>query len=82
MIGQDGTVSPDNPKPVKYRALANAMGEVIGYIDMIQSQTVLPVVIHTCKFGSDLAGGRWEFIEELIKEIWVDAGIDVTVYIL
>ena len=80
MIGQDGTVSEDNPKPVRYRALANCMAEVVDYINMIKSQTDNPVVIHTPKFGSDLAGGDFRFILELIKEIWVNAGIDVVVY--
>ena len=80
MIGQDGTVSADNPKPVKYWALANCMAEVVGYIDMIKNQTNNPVVIHTPKFGSDLAGGNWEFILELIDEIWCRVGIDVVVY--
>lgn len=80
MIGQDGTVTEDNPKPVRYRALANCMAEVVGYIDMIQSQTDNPVVIHTPKFGSDLAGGDFRFILELIREIWVDVGIDVVIY--
>ena len=80
MIGQDGTESKDNPKPIKYKALANAMAEVFGYVEMIKSQTSNPVVIHCPKFGSDLAGGNWEFILELIREIWLENGIDVVVY--
>ena len=80
MIGQDGTVSETNPIPVKYWALANAMKEVVGYIDMIQSQTSNPIVIHACKFGSDLAQGNFDFILELIREIWLENGIDVVVY--
>lgn len=80
MIGQDGTVSKDNPKPVKYKALANAMAEVVGYIEMIKKQTSNPVVIHCPKFGSKLAGGNFEFILELINEIWIESGIDVVVY--
>ena len=80
MIGQDGTVSKDNAKPVKYWALAAAMIQVVGYIEMIQEQTSNPVVIHCCKFGSDLAQGNWEFILELIREIWLENGIDVVIY--
>ena len=68
MIGQDGIVSIDNPKPIKYKALADCMTEVVGYIEMIKKQTDSPVVIHACKFGSDLAGGDWNFILELIRE--------------
>ncbi len=80
MIGQHGTVCADNPKPVKYKALANAMTEVVGYIGMIRKQVSNPIVIHCPKFGSDLAGGDWNFILELIRECWLDAGIDVVVY--
>ncbi|KKL18092.1 hypothetical protein LCGC14_2478960 [marine sediment metagenome] len=80
MIGQDGVVSSTNSKPIKYLALANAMREVVGFIKMIKTQTVNPVVIHSCKFGSDLAGGNWDFILELIREIWLENGIDVVIY--
>jgi hypothetical protein len=80
MIGQDGIVSEDNPKPVKYWALANAMREVVAYIELIKMQTSNRVVIHAPKFGSDLAGGNWDFIMELIREIWIENGIDVVIY--
>jgi hypothetical protein len=80
MIGQDGYKSDTNPKPVKYWALASAMREVVSYIDMIQNRTNNSVIIHCPKFGSDLAGGDWRFILELIREIWLENGIDVVVY--
>ena len=80
MIGQCGTVSVDNPIPIKYRALANCMEEVVSYIEMIKSQTSNPVVIHAPKFGSLRAKGNWDFILELIREIWLENGIDVVIY--
>lgn len=80
MIGQDGTVSESNPIPIKYKALASCMAEVANRIDMIKFKTNKPVVIHCPKFGSDLAKGDWGFILELIREIWLEAGIDVVVY--
>ena len=80
MIGKHVTVCEDNPKPVKYGALASAMKAVVGYIRMIQTQVSNPVVIHCPKFGSDLAGGDWNFILELIRECWLEEGIDVVVY--
>ena len=80
MVAQNGTVSDDNPIPLKYKALANCMMEVFAYVEMIKSQTANPVVIHAPKFGSDLAGGNWDFILELIREIWLENGIDVVVY--
>jgi O-acetyl-ADP-ribose deacetylase (regulator of RNase III) len=33
-------------------------------------------------FGSGLAGGNWAFIEEMIKDAWITAGLDVTICIL
>jgi hypothetical protein len=33
-------------------------------------------------FGSNLAGGDWNFITELINDCWIDRGIDVTIYYL
>ena len=80
MIAQDSIISKDNPKPIKYKALANAMEDVFGYVEMIKCQTSSPVVIHCPKFGSLRSGGNWEFILELIREIWLEQGIDVVVY--
>ena len=33
-------------------------------------------------FGSNLAGGEWEFIEQLIHDCWIERKIDVTIYYL
>lgn len=79
MIGQHGVVGPNNLKPVKYTALTKAMFHIKDLCEMLKMGKRKPV-IHTPKFGSDLAGGNWEFIKELIKEIWIDNGIDVVVY--
>jgi hypothetical protein len=35
--------------------------------------------IHAPKFGSGLAGGNWNFIENLIEDIWID--IPVYIYV-
>ena len=56
------------------------MRKIVNYISMIKKQTSNPVVIHTPKFGSELAGGCFDFILELIREIWLENGIDVVVY--
>ncbi len=74
MIAQNGVRSKQNPKPIKYMALMKAMGKVADYVNAAGGS------IHCPKFGSGLAGGDWNFIEALIQEIWVDAGINVTVY--
>jgi hypothetical protein len=80
MIGQEGTVSAENSIPIKYKALVSCMSEVFNYIEIIKHQTSSPVVIHCPKFGSDLAGGNFDFILELIREIWIEQGIDVVIY--
>lgn len=81
MIGQSGLVSNNNSKPVKYWALAIAMDKVCGFYDSLSlGYPGKKIVIHCPKFGSDLAGGDWNFILELINELWIDKGIDVVVY--
>jgi len=76
MIAQHNLVSKDNPHPLKYVALINCMKGVKAGVkdDGVDGS------IHTCKFGAGLAGGSWDAIEQLIKEIWVEQGIDVTIY--
>jgi len=80
MIGQHGTVHQDNPKPVKYWALSEAMLRVRFFCEDNYGQNDAKPVIHCPKFGSDLAKGNWDFILELIREIWLENGIDVVVY--
>ena len=64
MVGQDGTVSPNNPKPVKYAAIADCLRKV--------NTTCLGTSIeeiHAPAFGSDLAGGDWRVLEALVDEL-------------
>jgi len=83
MIAQHGTVTrpmdddPNRP-PVRYTALASCMSKVADYITHLPQGTS----IHAPKFGAGLAGGNWDFIEELIREEWLDRGIPVTIYSL
>jgi hypothetical protein len=83
MIAQHGTVTrpmdrdPNRP-PVRYTALASCMSKVADYITHLPQGTS----IHAPKFGAGLAGGNWDFIEELIRELWIDRGIPVTIYSL
>jgi len=80
MIAQKGTGIKDGIIPLKYKALVQAMDTVAGFVDHVKKQVKNPVVIHCPKFGSDLAGGDWNFILELIRELWLEKGIDVVVY--
>lgn len=75
MIAQHGLPSWDNPKPIKYAALVECMLKVYDIaLEFKITRICCP------KFGAGFARGNWDFIEELIKEIWVDTGLDVTVY--
>ena len=71
MFAQHGVVGRDNPKPIKYLALANAMGNI--YSGRFGQHFNIKCI----KFGSGLAKGRWDFIEELINEIWSDIPVEV-----
>jgi hypothetical protein len=72
MIGQHG-VGPDsdgNP-PVRYVALMQCLEQVN------QDAEHVGASVHCPKFGSDLAGGDWNVIETILKEIMT---VPVTVY--
>jgi hypothetical protein len=74
MVGQHGCYNgSDGRPPIRYGALAKSM-ELVTHLCINNTE------IHCPKFGSDLSGGHWPTIELMIKEIWVDAGIPVTVY--
>ena len=85
MIGQNGIGRRNNTIPLKYVALMNCMikirTELISSFSYDRSQYFdKKPVIHSCKFGSELAGGNFNFILELIREIWLEEGLDVVVY--
>jgi len=86
MVAQSSTIGA-NPgsKPIRYEALVSCMGHVRNYCvrrnaELLGKCTNKPAEIHCPKFGSDRAGGTWEFIEELIAELWLAHDIPVTVY--
>jgi hypothetical protein len=69
MISQNGTISSKNPRPLNYAALARSMTLVSKFI-LTKFDKDQRVQIHCPKFGCGLAGGNWNFIQELIKDIW------------
>jgi len=84
MIGQRDTVGPDNPKPAKYLALGKCI-DAIGMMLRNFSNHHHPahgIEIVTVKFGSDLAGGDWNILEEMIIDHWVSDIVSVTVWSL
>ena len=81
MISQSGIIGPDNPKPIKYVALVRAMEEVARTAHHLRrnyfSDKPAKVEIWAPRFGSDLAGGNWNFIVELIDEIWGEFDVHI-----
>jgi len=72
MIAQDGFGSDVRP-PIRYAALATCMTK------LAVGSKQYPMHIVAPRFGSGLAGGDWHVIWQLIREVWLDAGIRVTV---
>lgn len=70
MVAQDNVFSKNNKKPIKYTALVKCMHVIANYTYSGRLGNPDYVEIHAPKFGSGLAGGNWDFIEELIEEIW------------
>lgn len=58
-------------RPLFYNKLVDCMESVACGIQ--QEEIVAP------KFGSGLAGGNWNIIEELINDCWIRKGIKVTI---
>ena len=80
MIAQNGTISPKNPRPLNYGALAFCMTDVRQYCNSLKDNIEYgKVEIHAPKFGSGLAGGDWFFIQELMLDIWKN--LDTFIYI-
>jgi hypothetical protein len=77
MIAQNGVVGPRNKRPINYEALVRSMIDVRNYI---KNSSKEKIEMHCPKFGSGLAGGNWNFIENLIEDIWKN--IPVFVYSL
>lgn len=83
MIAQNKTISSKNPRPLNYGALVYCMSQVRTYIKELQKKSDSDssrIEIHAPRFGCGLAGGNWEFVSDLIKDIWID--IPVFIYIL
>ena len=74
MIGQDGIGFKNGKPPIRYNAIERCLNEVAEVAKKYNAS------IHAPKFGSALAGGDWNKIEELIKKTLCDNDIDVTIY--
>lgn len=66
-------------RPLYYNALVTCMETVAKFITTSGEWSPIPLRILAPKFGSELAGGKWEFVEDLIYDIWIEKQISVTV---
>jgi hypothetical protein len=76
MIAQNGIKNSTNKFPIKYNFLEDCMvsvGEKALKIRDIDGS----VKIICPMFGSNRAGGDWEIIESMIKNIWNDLDIEI-----
>ena len=80
MVAQHGVRGAGGDRPLRYNALAKCMDSVGRYV---RPQHLQPnYEIHCPMFGAGLAGGNWDFIEQLIQDCWVKRDIKVTVHYL
>jgi hypothetical protein len=72
MIAQNGIRSHNNPRPLNYAALVKSMIQISQFINNQTgfSNKTENVEIHAPKFGSGLAGGNWNFISDIIEDVW------------
>lgn len=61
-------------RPLYYHHLVHCMENVRDYCWSKNINTIIAPM-----FGSNLAGGNWLFIEELIADIWLSSSLDVTI---
>lgn len=75
MIAQHGYGESTKPR-IRYAALKNCLSQLKGIA------TDKDASVHMPRIGTGYAGGNWSYISELIDEILVRNGIDMTVYTL
>lgn len=80
MIAQNQIISQKNPRPLNYEFLVKSMIDVRNYVQTLSDKTDTTVEIHAPKFGSGLAGGNWNFIENLIEDIWKNIPVFIYSY--
>lgn len=68
MIAQDGV---GGKRPLRYDALTFCMHAVRAFATEKQAH------IHAPLFGSGLAGGNWNFITQLILDVWGDLSVSI-----
>ena len=75
MIGQHGIYKGSNGlPPIRYEAVQQCLMEVALFANKHKA------TVHMPRIGCGLAGGKWEVVEQLIREELIEKKIAVTVY--
>jgi O-acetyl-ADP-ribose deacetylase (regulator of RNase III) len=74
LIGQRDLQSDGGIPPVRYDAIRKGLRRVAA------EARRLGATVHMPRIGCGLAGGKWEFIERIVDEELVRAGVAVAVY--
>jgi hypothetical protein len=63
---------------IRYMAVEEAFARLL--ITISRRKSKLPVILHTCRFGSGLAGASWGKIEEILRRVFAEKDIYIVVY--
>jgi O-acetyl-ADP-ribose deacetylase (regulator of RNase III) len=74
MIGQHGIYPQNRKPPIRYSAIEKCLDKVGVAAQSNKAHVIAP------KFGAGLAGGKWDFIEQLIIKYVCSRDIPVTIY--
>ena len=74
LIGQHGLRRVAGIPPVRYGAIRDGLENVADFAPEKSAS------VHMPRIGAGLASGKWETIEQIIKETVVALGLEVTVY--
>jgi hypothetical protein len=74
MVAQSSIKEESNGNPIRHEALVDCMKHVRKVAKALNADIDVP------KFGLARTDDHWDFIEELIWEMWVNRGIDVIIY--
>merc|ERR1712032_1668038 len=74
MIGQNGIKTGSKGPPVRYAAIGQAMMALGAHAAMMGAS------VHMPRIGSGLAGGQWDRIEAIIRDMIQQHSVEVYVY--
>jgi hypothetical protein len=84
MIAQNGLPDKNRRRCLNYAALVKSMTSVSSFIRQHTNQNnntdSLRFEIHAPKFGSGIAGGNWNFISDLMEDIWGKQDVFIYTY--